>query len=220
MPGLENQVALITAATSKIGYTYAKHLLRNGVKVALCDVNLEDCQLFVNEFANEFGDESILALKCGVADLKQLENAFNSCINRFGRLDIVINNTAGMRFDVTIDDRAETNDAIMRVHFGGVVCGTILAIKYMGVPYGGRGGTVVQTPSCGLATSAVVEYTKLIGDVQSSHYLNIRTMALHPRNISDNVGRALIYILEQGSSGQYWIMENDEIPRLAVTTDN
>lgn len=34
MAGLENQVALITAATSKIGYSYAKRLLQKGVKVA------------------------------------------------------------------------------------------------------------------------------------------------------------------------------------------
>ncbi|KAL5242130.1 hypothetical protein ACI65C_009540 [Semiaphis heraclei] len=217
MSRLENQVALITAATSKIGYTYAKHLLQNGVKVALCDVNLKDCQTVANELTNEFGVESILALECAVTDQMQLENAFTSCINRFGRLDIVVNNTAGMQIDLSIDERDEMNDAIMRVHYGGVVSGTLLAIKYMGAPNGGKGGTVVQTTCCESATSNVVGYTRVIGDVRSSNYLNIRTMALcpSPRNVSDNVGKALIYILEQGCSGQYWIVENEETPRLA-----
>ncbi|CAI6356329.1 unnamed protein product [Macrosiphum euphorbiae] len=143
------------------------------------------------------------------------DNAFISCINRFGRLDIVVNNTADMEFDVSIDDRDEMNDAIMRVHYGGVVSGTLLAIKYMGAPNGGKGGTVVQTTCCVSATNNVVGYTKVIGDVRSSHHLKIRTMVLCPRNVSDNVGEALIYILEKGSSGQYWIVENEETPRLA-----
>lgn len=47
-------------------------------------------------------------------------DAFISCINRFGRLDIVVNNTADMEFDVSIDDRDEMNDAIMRVHYVGI----------------------------------------------------------------------------------------------------
>jgi len=44
-------------------------------------------------------------------------DAFTSCIHRFGRLDIVVNNTAGMQIDLSIDERDEMNDAIMRVHY-------------------------------------------------------------------------------------------------------
>lgn len=47
-------------------------------------------------------------------------DAFTSCINRFGRLDIVVNNTAGMQIDLSIDERDEMNDAIMRVHYVGI----------------------------------------------------------------------------------------------------
>jgi len=45
-------------------------------QVALCDVNLENCQSIANEFANEFGVENILALECAVADQIQLESEF------------------------------------------------------------------------------------------------------------------------------------------------
>jgi len=44
--------------------------------VALCDVNLEDCQTVANELTNEFGVESILSLECGVTDQIQLESEF------------------------------------------------------------------------------------------------------------------------------------------------
>jgi len=36
---------------------------------------------------------------------------------------------------------------------------------------------------------------------------------------SDNVGKALVYILEKGTTGQYWIVENEETLRLEVTAD-
>ncbi|XP_026813516.1 15-hydroxyprostaglandin dehydrogenase [NAD(+)]-like [Rhopalosiphum maidis] len=217
MSVLENQVALITSATSSIGKVYAKHLLQNGVKVALCDIDFEACQLFANELSNVFGDNNVLALGYFIAENLQLESAFNSCLNHFGRMDIVVNNMTEMKFHVLINNQDENN--FICKHYSGVISGTLLAIKYMGAPYGGNGGTVVQTTNCRSATNAVVGYTKLIGDEQSSHYLKIRTMALDPRNDSDNVGRALIYILKQGITGQYWIVENEETPRLAVTTD-
>lgn len=216
MKELKDKVALITSATSQIGKVYAKHLLQHGVKVALCDIDFEACQSSANEFANVFGDESVLALEYSIADQEKLKKAFISCINHFGRLDIVVNNTTEMRFKNVKD---ETNNAIMRTHhYGEVINGTLLAIEYMGAPNGGNGGTVVQTTNS-TATSVVVKYTQVIGDTQSSHYLNIKFMTLNPIHVSDNVGKALIYILDQGTTGQYWIVENEETLRLVVTAD-
>ncbi|KAF0768361.1 15-hydroxyprostaglandin dehydrogenase [Aphis craccivora] len=222
MTELKDKVALITSATSQIGKVYVKHLLQHGVKVALCDIDFEACQSSANEFANVFGNESVLALEYSIADQEKLKRAFISCINHFGRLDIVVNNTTEIRFK---NDKDETNNAIMRTHHyvgidqqGEVVNGTLLAIEYMGAPNGGNGGTVVQTTNS-TATSVVVKYTQVIGDTQSSHYLNIKFMTLDPIHVSDNVGKALIYILEQGTTGQYWIVENEETLRLVVTAD-
>jgi len=45
-------------------------------QVALCDVNLEDCQSVAKEFDNAFGDGSTLALECAVANQTQLESEF------------------------------------------------------------------------------------------------------------------------------------------------
>ncbi|CAH1715075.1 15-hydroxyprostaglandin dehydrogenase [NAD(+)]-like [Aphis gossypii] len=210
MAELKDKVALLTSATSQIGKVYAKHLLQHGVKVALCDIDFKACQLSANEFANVFGDENVLALEYSIADQEKLKRAFISCINHFGRLDIVVNNTAEMRFN---NDKDEATH-----HYGEVVNGTLLAIEYMGAPTGGNGGTVVQTTNS-TATNIVVKYTHLIGETRSAHYLNIKFMVLDPRHISDNVGKALIYILEQGTTGQYWIVENEETLRLEVTAD-
>ncbi|XP_050427342.1 15-hydroxyprostaglandin dehydrogenase [NAD(+)]-like isoform X1 [Adelges cooleyi] len=182
-----NQVALVTGAASGIGYAYTKYLLQNNVKVALCDINIKQCQSVSNEFAQIYGRDKVLALHCDVTSDVVFESAFKLCIDHFKRLDIVVNN-AGI-----FNETMEKWESTINVNYGGVVRGTMLAIKYMGRPYGGNGGTVVQTASiaafmgnltiCPIYRStkrAVVEFTRAIGDKKTFEHLNVRIMVLCP----------------------------------------
>ncbi|XP_050436545.1 15-hydroxyprostaglandin dehydrogenase [NAD(+)]-like isoform X2 [Adelges cooleyi] len=181
-----NLVAIVTGAASGIGYAFTKFLLQNNVKVALCDINIKQCQSVANEFSKIYDSNNILALQCDVTDQDHFEIAFKSCINHFKRLDIVVNN-AGI-----FNESMENWESTMNINYGGVVRGTMLAIKYMGAPYGGKGGTVVQTASIAAflpgaiapmyrsTKRAVVEYTRAIGAPASFEHLNVRIMALCP----------------------------------------
>ncbi|XP_050531784.1 15-hydroxyprostaglandin dehydrogenase [NAD(+)]-like isoform X2 [Daktulosphaira vitifoliae] len=184
---LKNKVALVTGAASGIGYNYCSYLLFNGVKVAFCDIDKTKCQSIVDEFSKKYGQNNVLAVYCDVTDNLSFENAFKSCIDYFKKLDIVINN-AGI-FNETMKDWNKT----MEINYGGVVRGTMLALKYMGTPFGGKGGTVVQTASiAGLMSNiwiapmyrstkrAVVEYTRAVGDPRTFQHFNVRIMAICP----------------------------------------
>ncbi|XP_022167968.1 15-hydroxyprostaglandin dehydrogenase [NAD(+)]-like [Myzus persicae] len=258
--GLENQVALVTGAASNIGYAYVKCLLLNKVKVLLCDINVDECQVIAHQFQKEFQNINIFSTKCDVTNEDEFENAFKTCIKHFGRLDIVINN-AGV-FDNSIERRWSTT---VNINYGGVVKGTLLAIKYMGISNGGSGGTVIQTSSllvysdsyhCSpmyLSTKKyLMEFTKSFGKKNHFSLHGVKIITLCPESTTtncvssvcknetlhkteecveeledlknsqqskkmqkpDNVGNALITILEHGKTGETWIVEDNKPPRL------
>ncbi|XP_050531781.1 15-hydroxyprostaglandin dehydrogenase [NAD(+)]-like [Daktulosphaira vitifoliae] len=256
---IKNQVALVTGAASGIGYAYTKSLLENNVKVAICDINIEKCYATAKILAQKYDSKNIIALHCDVTKDESFENAFKKCIDQFKRLDIVINN-AGV-FDESMENWILT----MNINYGGVVRGTMLAIKYMSTYYGGNGGTVVQTSSiAGLMEKyhmapmyrstkrAIIDYSRAVGDPRSFKYLNIRVMTICPgitdtplmnedrsnlylikehythykentiklpRQTPDKLGKGLIEILKHGKTGDCWIVENNEEPRLANIPD-
>ncbi|KAL5232795.1 hypothetical protein ACI65C_000205 [Semiaphis heraclei] len=196
--GLENQVALVTGAASDIGYAYVKCLLLKKVKVLLCDVNVDKCQAIAHQFLKEFQNINVFSTKCDVTNEDEFENAFKTCIKHFGRLDIVINN-AGV-FDNSIERRWS---ATVNINYGGVVRGTLLAIKYMGIPNGGNGGTVIQTSSllvysdsyhCSpmyLSTKKyLMEFTKSFGKKNHFSLHGVKIITLCPEFTANNCARS------------------------------
>ncbi|XP_050436247.1 15-hydroxyprostaglandin dehydrogenase [NAD(+)]-like [Adelges cooleyi] len=252
----KDQVALVTGGASGIGFEYVKCLLQNGVKVAVSDINFQACKTATEHFAVEYGNENVIPVQCDVTDDVQFENAFKTCIEKYGKLDIIINNAGVM------DNSLVNWSNAVNVNYGGVVRGTMLAIKYMGKAYGGTGGTVVQTasilaydknmlffPVYSSTKKAVVEFTKALGDPKNFDLHGIRMLSICPgftrtplavdvnrstfwhednaeefyetqKRLSyqeaEHVGKALIEILEHGKSGESWIVENTEPPKLVV----
>ncbi|XP_025420962.1 15-hydroxyprostaglandin dehydrogenase [NAD(+)]-like [Sipha flava] len=254
--GLENQVALVTGAASEIGQAYVKNLLKNRVKVLLCDECVEKCHAIVSEFEKEFQKINVLSIKCDVTNEEEFENVFKTCMKYFGRLDIVINN-AGV-----FDESIVRWSSVVNINYGGVVRGTLLAIKYMGIPNGGIGGTVIQTTSflvfggCFSNTPLykstkkyITDFTKRLGGKRQFGLHGVKLITLCPGftgtkfpetlnqiesvndsvehvednhgsnnqmilQDSENVGNALIIILEQGKNGETWIVEDNKPPRL------
>lgn len=73
-------VAIVTGGASGIGLATAKLLHSKGAKVAAIDLNPEGLP------------DGILGIKADVADDAQIESAVNAVVERFGRLDVVVNN--------------------------------------------------------------------------------------------------------------------------------
>ncbi|XP_050537339.1 15-hydroxyprostaglandin dehydrogenase [NAD(+)]-like [Daktulosphaira vitifoliae] len=201
---LNDQVALVTGAASGIGYEYVKHLLVNGVKVAACDLNFLTCQKVVDEFASDYGYKNIIPVECDVTNNDNFENAFKTCIQHFGKLNIVVNN-AGV-----LDNSLDGWEKTITINYCGVVRGTMLAIKYMSQRNGGIGGIVVQTasitalgdpvfffPVYSSSKRAVVEFTRCIGDKRNFDIHGIRMMSICPgytkTMLTKNIDRHLFW---------------------------
>lgn len=85
----ENRVAFITGGARGIGLAMATEIVELGGKVALADIDLEAA----TAAAKELG-ENALAVTCDVSDVASVEAAVAATAERFGRIDILINNAA------------------------------------------------------------------------------------------------------------------------------
>ncbi len=84
---LQNKVAIVTGAASGFGAAIARTYVEHGARVAIADINQEGAQAL----ASELGDHAI-AVRCDVSRKEDIEALVEQCVNRFGTLDIVVNN--------------------------------------------------------------------------------------------------------------------------------
>ncbi|MFT7404698.1 SDR family NAD(P)-dependent oxidoreductase [Zhongshania sp.] len=93
-----DQVALITGAASGFGKLIAEGLAQRGAKVVLGDVN-EDVVESLAEKLRADGGQAV-AQRCDVALEEDCQRLVATAVERFGRLDIAVNN-AGISHDFT-----------------------------------------------------------------------------------------------------------------------
>lgn len=93
---LENKVAIITGAANGLGFEAARIFIKEGAKVALVDFDEKTGTQRVEELRDAGGDAEFF--KVNVADRNSVDAMVNGVIERFGKIDILINN-AGITKD-------------------------------------------------------------------------------------------------------------------------
>lgn len=89
---LKDKVAIITGAGRGIGRAYALRFADEGAKVVIPDINLENAQKVVNEI--EAKGRQALAIRTDVSDEASTQEMAKKTVERFGKIDILINNAA------------------------------------------------------------------------------------------------------------------------------
>ena len=88
---MSKKVAIITGAGQGIGKAIARRLAKDGMNIAIADINLETAQAAADEIAKEFGGEA-MAIKCNVSQEEEVNAAVQAVLDRFGTIDVLINN--------------------------------------------------------------------------------------------------------------------------------
>lgn len=86
---LTGKTALITGGTKGIGYAIAEALIKGGANVYVCSRTREDVEAAV-ERLSEYGTAA--GKLCDVRFEDQVRNVVESCRNRFGAIDVLVNN--------------------------------------------------------------------------------------------------------------------------------
>ncbi len=98
---LKNKVAIVTGARRGMGKSHALTLAKAGAKVLLSDISQEECQLVVDEI--EKADGEAMAVKCDVSKKEEVEKMVKTAIDKWGKLDVLVNNAGICQFKPFLD---------------------------------------------------------------------------------------------------------------------
>ncbi|WP_375416699.1 SDR family NAD(P)-dependent oxidoreductase [uncultured Hymenobacter sp.] len=93
----QDKVALITGGSGGIGLATAKRLASEGARLVLVARNEEKLKHAAEE-VTAVGAPDVLTISCDIGDEAQVEAAVRQVLDKFGRLDVVVNNAGLMEF--------------------------------------------------------------------------------------------------------------------------
>ena len=104
--GLNNKIALITAASQGLGKASALSIANEGAKVIICSRDKEKISKSAKEIKDKSGSE-VISFQADLSNEGDISKMVESIIKKYGRIDILVNNTGGPKagfFDEINDD--------------------------------------------------------------------------------------------------------------------
>jgi len=89
---LDGKIAFVSGASRGIGEAIAHLLAQQGAEVIVASRKLDDCQTVANAIVAKGG--KAVAMACHIGEMEQIQAVFAEIRQRYGRLDILVNNAA------------------------------------------------------------------------------------------------------------------------------
>ncbi len=134
--GLQGKVAVVTGGTDGIGKATALMLAREGARVALCSRRAEAVTKTVDDIARAGGEA--FGLAADMSKAADIERFVNAVIERFGRVDILINNAGTSARGAFLEVSDDTWEADLELKVFGAIRCTRLVVPHMRSQGGGR----------------------------------------------------------------------------------
>jgi len=103
MKRLENKVIIVTGAAQGMGKTHVEKLLAEGARVAITDINKE-----LGEQVSKALGENTIFIQHDVVNESDWQNVVNIVMNKWGHIDVLINN-AGITYNTPLEELSLEN---------------------------------------------------------------------------------------------------------------
>ena len=174
---LENKVALITGGYKGIGRGIVDVFLKYGAKVIVLDLD---------ESVKDLNNDNVLAINVDIREKDAIKNAIEEGINKFKKLDIIVNNAGICKLDSFLNMSDELRDFHFDINIKGTWNVTKEGLKYLNsgsaiVNLSSVTGPMVADPgevAYATSKSAVLGFTKSLAAELAPK--NIRVNAIMP----------------------------------------
>ncbi len=183
---IKDKVAIVTGASSGIGYATALALSKKGAKVAIGARRTNLLDKLKNEISQNGGE--VLSQKLDVTKKSDCDSLVDAVIAKWGRIDILINNAGLMPLSLVKNLKVDEWDRMVDVNIKGVFYCTAASIPHMINQKSGHivnissvaGRIVFPTGSVYCATKhAVAAFSEGLRQELSKRY-NIRVTSIEP----------------------------------------
>jgi NAD(P)-dependent dehydrogenase (short-subunit alcohol dehydrogenase family) len=138
----ENKVAIVTGAAGGIGAAIAARLHAEGARMVIADLKADAAQAAAERLV-EAGGGAAIGLACDVGSEEQVEATVRVTLERFGRIDIIVNNAGLMTFKTLAEFTGDDWLRVLRVDLLGAAFFTRQGFLH----FGEKGGAIVNIAS-------------------------------------------------------------------------
>lgn len=174
---LENKVAVVTGAASGIGAAISHRFGKAGAKIGLLDMDETGVHAEAGKLRAAGADA--VGIRCDVVDAAQCASAMNLICDRFGGIDVLVNNAGITQRSAFLDTRLSVYRRVMDVNFFGSLNCTRAAVASLIE----RRGSIIVIESL----AGVTPLLGRTGYCASKHALHGFFTALRPELKADGV---------------------------------
>ena len=182
----ENKVALITGGSRGIGKAIAEKFAKNGYNLV---INYVSDSTKTEELAKEFQELNnieVLFVKADVTDFNSCENMVKQAIEKFGKIDVLVNNAGITKDGLLMRMKEEDFDKVINVNLKGTFNVTKNVVPYMTKQKNGRivnissvVGVTGNAGQCNYAASkaGIIGFTKSLAKELASRNILVNAIA-------------------------------------------
>lgn len=179
---LRDKVAIVTGAAQGIGEAIARKFSSEGAAVVLADINIERAQQVADDLRKR--GFSAIAMRTNVAERREVQDMVEAIVEKFSRLDVLVNNAGVVRYASLLEMTEEDWDLVVDVNLKGVFNCTQAVLPHMitrrygkiiniasiaGLGYHGRGALAGYAAS----KAGVIELTKVTAREVGRYGINV-----------------------------------------------